>query len=131
MKNTDKPEPALVNERRSQRPKVGGMPNLYRAKGGWRLQVLLDEMTLARIQEMNEQLAMAVSNQVRYGINCLYRQLISSSTGGEKFETAVTHDNVAPEGEGWKKDLTRGIDGWQRFDTHEESYWIRRIKKDA
>jgi len=32
-----------------------------------------------------------------------------------------------PEGDGWEVDTTRGRDGWERFDYHEERYWRRRL----
>lgn len=38
-------------------------------------------------------------------------------------------DDMRPDGEGWKKDYSRGRPGeaWDRFDFHEEAYWIRYV----
>ncbi|MBD9700622.1 hypothetical protein IHE56_00655 [Streptomyces sp. ID01-12c] len=43
--------------------------------------------------------------------------------------------NVPPTGEngipepGWERNVDRGIDGWERFDYHEETYWRRPKRK--
>lgn len=34
---------------------------------------------------------------------------------------------VPPEGDGWERNVAKGIDGWERFDFTEESYWRRPI----
>lgn len=34
-------------------------------------------------------------------------------------------EDVPPEGEGWMRNIHRGSEGWERFDYHEESYWMR------
>lgn len=39
--------------------------------------------------------------------------------------------DVPPEGDGWIRDTTKGRDGWERFDFHEESYWKRRVERDT
>ena len=31
-----------------------------------------------------------------------------------------------PKGEGWEPNVHQGRDGWERFDYHEEAYWMRR-----
>ncbi len=37
------------------------------------------------------------------------------------------HDQMTPpEGEGWVVNIAAGRDGWDRFDYHEEMYWMRR-----
>ena len=34
-------------------------------------------------------------------------------------------ENDPPEGDGWIRNTHTGRDGWERFDHHEESYWMR------
>lgn len=34
-------------------------------------------------------------------------------------------EDVPPKGEGWVRNVHRGRDGWERFDYHEEAYWMR------
>lgn len=49
------------------------------------------------------------------------------------FEYAATHgprkawydEDVSPEGDGWEPNKYKGRDGWDRFDYHEEAYWMR------
>lgn len=36
-------------------------------------------------------------------------------------------ENTPPPGEGWERDPTRGNNGWERFDYHEEAYWRRLV----
>lgn len=36
--------------------------------------------------------------------------------------------DTPPPGEGWERDLSRGDRGFERFEFHEESYWMRRRK---
>lgn len=33
---------------------------------------------------------------------------------------------MKPAGESWEPNVHRGRDGWERFDYHEEAYWMRR-----
>jgi len=50
------------------------------------------------------------------------------------FEYATTtgprkaFDEHPPDGDGWVRNKTRGVrgEGWERFDFHEEAYWMRR-----
>jgi hypothetical protein len=37
-------------------------------------------------------------------------------------------DEDPPEGKDWERDLSRDINGFERFDYHEEAYWKRRKK---
>lgn len=40
--------------------------------------------------------------------------------------------DVPPEGEGWMPNTYRGNgESWERFDYHEESYWMRPIKSET
>lgn len=47
------------------------------------------------------------------------------------FEYATTKgprkafDEHKPEGEGWVRNTYMGREGWERFDYHEEAYWMR------
>jgi hypothetical protein len=34
-----------------------------------------------------------------------------------------------PKGEGWELNIDAGIDGWERFDFTEETYWRRKRKR--
>lgn len=34
-------------------------------------------------------------------------------------------DEEPPEGAGWVRNIHEGRDGWERFDYHEEAYWMR------
>ncbi len=34
-------------------------------------------------------------------------------------------DESPPEGDGWKRNTHRGRNGWERFNYHEEAYWLR------
>jgi len=38
---------------------------------------------------------------------------------------------VPPEGDGWERNAAKGIDGWERFDYTEESYWRRPAPADG
>lgn len=42
--------------------------------------------------------------------------------GGRK---SFVYEDLPPEGEGWVRNIHRGRNGWERFDNHEESYWMR------
>ena len=33
--------------------------------------------------------------------------------------------DTPPDGEGWVRNVHIGRNGWERFDYHEESYWMR------
>ena len=35
-------------------------------------------------------------------------------------------DQHEPEGKNWQCNTNRGRDGWERFDYHEEAYWMRK-----
>lgn len=35
-----------------------------------------------------------------------------------------------PQGDGWERNVHAGRDGWERFDYHEESYWMRPLPED-
>lgn len=39
-------------------------------------------------------------------------------------------EDVSPEGDGWEPNIHKGRDGWERFDYHEEAYWMRFKKID-
>lgn len=41
------------------------------------------------------------------------------------------YGNVPPEGDGWVRNTAAGRDGWDRFEYHEESYWMRPKPKDT
>ncbi len=48
-----------------------------------------------------------------------------TTQGGRK----CWYDSDVPPGEagsGWERNTHMGRDGWERFDYHEESYWMRR-----
>lgn len=47
----------------------------------------------------------------------------ATTRGGRK---TWSDSDVPPEGEGWERNIHMGRDGWERFDYHEESYWMRR-----
>lgn len=38
---------------------------------------------------------------------------------------AFDDEDIPPEGEGWERNTDMGRGGWERFDSHEESYWRR------
>ncbi len=44
----------------------------------------------------------------------------ATTTGGRK-----CFDGHAPEGDGWISNVHQGREGWERFDYHEEAYWMR------
>ncbi len=35
-------------------------------------------------------------------------------------------DEAPPDGDGWQRNTSKGSEGWDRFDDHEEAYWYRR-----
>ena len=35
-------------------------------------------------------------------------------------------EDVPPKGDGWERNIYCGRHGWERFDYHEESYWMRK-----
>lgn len=39
-------------------------------------------------------------------------------------------ENVPPEGEGWVRNAHKGRGGWERFDFHEEAYWMRPVSSE-
>ena len=45
-----------------------------------------------------------------------------TTTGPRK---AWYDEDKSPEGEGWERNIHVGNYGWERFDYHEESYWMR------
>ena len=49
----------------------------------------------------------------------------ATTTGPRK---AWEYSDVPPDGDGWARNLHRGHpgEGWERFEYHEESYWLRR-----
>lgn len=49
----------------------------------------------------------------------------ATTRGGRK---VWSDSDVPPQGEGWERNIHMGRDGWERFDYHEESYWMRRTR---
>lgn len=39
-------------------------------------------------------------------------------------------DEHPPAREGWERNIHRGRNGWERFATQEEAYWMRQVNKD-
>lgn len=38
-------------------------------------------------------------------------------------------EDKPPEGEGWERNVHAGRNGWERFDYHEEAYWMRKCPR--
>jgi hypothetical protein len=72
---------------------------------------------------------------MRYGGGMPDESYLHSRTAcpGWEYETKTGprkdwHDEDRPPyGEGWIRNTHCGDQGWERFDTHEEAYWMRRI----
>lgn len=36
-------------------------------------------------------------------------------------------EDEPPEGKGWTRNVHKADNGWERFDYHEEAYWMRKV----
>lgn len=47
----------------------------------------------------------------------------TTTTGPRK---AFYNEDIPP-GKGWERNIDYGVEGWERFDYHEESYWKKKL----